>query len=188
MVGDAIPSWSRVEGATEWSLSKLDLIARPIVSPQLNGQKDPAISPLTSKKKLKRITSNWTLWRPRSETLAKKLNENHWPLTVIWTKTLLLPGLYWAVGEGFFCLLRVAQQKKLMIAQAMKIRIWTPNPEAIAFSLFNPAIRNPAAHPASSVPQFPNPLIGTALAIRPTEEPKTTLRKDVSIPNPLKKA
>ena len=103
----------------------------------------------------------------------------------LWIKTLLPSDIYSAVGEGFFCFLSVTQQKKLMMAQTIKTMIWTANPVAIAFSLESPTMRNPAAHPASSVPQFPIPLIGKALATTPTVEPKTILAKGSSIPNPF---
>ncbi len=58
MVGDVIPSWSPAKGVTEWPLTKQVLIARPIVSLLLNGQKGLAISPLTSRRKLKKTISN----------------------------------------------------------------------------------------------------------------------------------
>jgi len=57
-VGDVIPSWSPAKGVIEWLVTKRDLIARPIVSQQLNGPKDPAILPLTSRRKLKKIPLN----------------------------------------------------------------------------------------------------------------------------------
>jgi hypothetical protein len=42
---------------------------------------------------------------------------------ILSNKTLLLSGCYGAAGEGFFCLLKVTQQKKLMMAQTMKMMI-----------------------------------------------------------------
>ena len=58
MEGDAIPSSSPAKDVGEWWSFRQEHIARPIASPPLNGQKDPAILPLTSRKKLKKIISN----------------------------------------------------------------------------------------------------------------------------------
>jgi hypothetical protein len=57
-VGDVIPSWSPAKGVTGWVNILQALIARPIVNPASNGQRDPAILPPISKRKLKKIPSS----------------------------------------------------------------------------------------------------------------------------------